>query len=75
MRGVLYESIHVDTAYLFPVWVGPPYQELRGACPLLWPFVPPQEALQSAAAEAWHSAKLSGAQPQTAHDAPSPKYS
>ena len=44
MRGVLYENIHVDTAYLFPVWVGPPYQELRGACPLLWPFVPPQEA-------------------------------
>ena len=41
VTGVVYENISVGTSYLFPIWVGPPYQELQGSCPLLWPFVTP----------------------------------
>ena len=40
MTNVTYENISVQSAYLFPIWVGPAYQELDGSCGLLWPWVP-----------------------------------
>lgn len=37
---VTFENVHIKEAFLFPIWVGPPWQELSGGCPLLWPFLP-----------------------------------
>ena len=45
-RHSVIPNIAVGTAYLFPIWVGPPYQELSGACSLLWPFVSPAAAAE-----------------------------
>ena len=41
-EDVVYENIEVGTATLFPIWVGPAYQELTQSnpCGLAWPFLP-----------------------------------
>ena len=39
-HNVTYEDITIYDTALFPIWVGPAWQELDGGCPLLFPFVP-----------------------------------
>ena len=36
---VLYENVTIIDTILFPIWIGPPWQELDGACPLTFPFI------------------------------------
>tara|TARA_B110000046_G_C13020157_1_gene410705 strand:+ start:741 stop:2807 length:2067 start_codon:yes stop_codon:yes gene_type:complete len=47
--GVLYDNITVQSALLFPIWIGPAYQGFMGSgarhgatetCDLTWPFAP-----------------------------------
>ncbi len=39
VANVVYEDIYIGRGFYFPIWIGIPYQEMAGACPLLWPFV------------------------------------
>ena len=43
VENVVYKDITAGRSFLFPIWVGPPYQGIfnNGNCELTWPFAPP----------------------------------